>query len=251
MLNRLKDNNTPQEYTLSGLNLGSVRLRFLAANIQKNTSLLGCHLCRKEINNTDMAILAPILQTNKKLEKLELEGNQLGPESARLLANVLKDHNKTLRFLDLESNPLTGPSKQETSGIEALAAMLRENRKLLVLNLDNTGLNEKCGDLLVDCMEVNHTLISLEITHNELSVRQIRKIQECLKRNKEAYDAERLREFKERKQMNEEDSATKHLLDIEENKKKTVELEQQNKMHRQEERQKKYSELVCPFPYCC
>jgi hypothetical protein len=244
MINRLEANNTPQEYTLSGLNLGSIRLRLLATFLDKNKSLLGLHLCRKMINDADSATLAHVLQVNRKLEKLELEGNQMGPESAKVLANALKDQNKTVRFLDLESNPLTGPTKQDESGIKALADMLRENRKLLVLNLDNTGLNEKCGDILVECMEINHTLINLEITHNELSVRQIRIIQDCLKKNKQTYDAERLREFKERKQMNEEDSATKHLLDIEENKKKTVELEQQNKMHRQDDRQKKYAELV-------
>ena len=244
MLNRLTENNSPQEYTLSGLNLGNVRLRLLATHLEKNTSLLGIHLSRKELNDIDTVTLAQVLKNNKKLEKMELEGNQLGPGSAKLLASVLKEDNKVLRVLDLESNPLTGPSKQDDSGIHAIAEMLSVNKKLLCLNLDNTGLDEKCGDTLVQVMEYNNTLISLEIAHNELSVAQIEQIQKYLVRNKKAYDEERLREFKERKLMNDEDSATKHLSDIEENKKKTVELEEQNKMHRQDERHKKYSELV-------
>jgi len=44
-----------------------------------------------------------MLYDNKVLRKLELEGNLLGPNSAREFGNVLKV-NKTLRMLDLESN---------------------------------------------------------------------------------------------------------------------------------------------------
>ena len=44
-----------------------------------------------------------MLVNNKVLRKLELEGNLLGPNSARAFGKALKK-NITLRFLDLESN---------------------------------------------------------------------------------------------------------------------------------------------------
>jgi hypothetical protein len=47
-----------------------------------------------------------MLLENKILRKLELEGNLLGPNSARAFGDALKS-NKTLRLLDLESNNLT------------------------------------------------------------------------------------------------------------------------------------------------
>ena len=47
-----------------------------------------------------------MLVKNKTLRKLELEGNLLGPNSARAFGEALKV-NKTLRVLDLESNSLT------------------------------------------------------------------------------------------------------------------------------------------------
>jgi len=62
--------------------------------------------------------------------------------------------------------------------------MIKENTKLLVLNLANTGLNENSGRLLVDAMKQNTTLISLEIMENDLPVDQIRDIQDSLMRNK-------------------------------------------------------------------
>jgi hypothetical protein len=44
-----------------------------------------------------------MLVSNKTLRKLELEGNLLGPNSARAFGKALKN-NQTLRLLDLESN---------------------------------------------------------------------------------------------------------------------------------------------------
>ena len=253
MLSNLQENNTPQEYTVAGLNLGSVRLRLLAKCVEKNISLLGLHVCRMQISDDDAIILQQMLMINGKLQKLELEGNKLGPSGVKTLVKALET-NCILRVLDLESNSITGLTRQEivnqetmrqdNAGVEAIAQMLKVNKTLLTLNLGNTGISEEGGNYLVDAMEQNTTLISLEITDNGLSVLQIRKIQEYLNRNKKAYDDERLREFKERKMMNEEDAANKNLLDIEEKKKEEVEIQQKNKQNRFEEKQTKYSQMV-------
>lgn len=48
-------------------------------------------------------VLAQMLVSNNVLRKLELEGNNLGPQSARAFGKSLKK-NTTLRVLDLESN---------------------------------------------------------------------------------------------------------------------------------------------------
>lgn len=51
-------------------------------------------------------------------------------------------------------------------------------------------------------IERNTTLISLDIDQNpEMDLNHVRAIQECLKRNKKAYDDERYKEFVERKRM--------------------------------------------------
>jgi hypothetical protein len=103
LVNNIKENNTPKEYTLAGINLGAPRCRILCSRMRFNTSLTALHLARKQIQDPEGVEIAKILYDNKVLRKLELEGNLLGPNTAREFGNVLKV-NKTLRLLDLESN---------------------------------------------------------------------------------------------------------------------------------------------------
>jgi hypothetical protein len=61
------------------------------------------HLARAAIKDEDGVDVAKILFTNKVLIKLEMEGNNLGPRSAKEFGKALRI-NKTLLYLDLESN---------------------------------------------------------------------------------------------------------------------------------------------------
>ena len=51
-----------------------------------------------------------IVSKNKKLRRLELEGNFFGPETATAFVDALKKNN-TLRYLDLENDNLTDGGK--------------------------------------------------------------------------------------------------------------------------------------------
>lgn len=95
MLNCLQEDETPFEYTLSGMDLGPARSRLLASNVAHNNSLFSIHLARKGILDHDGIFLAYMLRTNKILRKLELEGNNLGPLCAFAFGRVLQE-NKTL-----------------------------------------------------------------------------------------------------------------------------------------------------------
>jgi hypothetical protein len=61
------------------------------------------HLARAAIKDEDGVDVAKILYTNKVLIKLEMEGNNLGPRSAKEFGKALRI-NKTLLYLDLVSN---------------------------------------------------------------------------------------------------------------------------------------------------
>lgn len=84
-----------------------------------------------------------MLNTNKKLRKLELEGNNLGPKSLAEFGRTLK-FNTTLKYLDLESNQIT-MGGQEPWGVYEFVEFLDHNKTLLSLNLANNELDEKCG----------------------------------------------------------------------------------------------------------
>lgn len=119
-----------------------------------------------------------------------------------------------MKVLDLENNNLTnsGQTKEE---VKDLAASLDENSTLLHLNLANNNMEETIGTEFVIHTDVNKTLICFEFGLNDFILPQVLEIQKNLRWNKAAYDAMRLREWKERKRMAEEEALmrTKVLKD--------------------------------------
>lgn len=211
ILQALQENeDTPFEYTLSGMDLGAPRCRLLAANVAFNTTLLTLHLARKEIQDDEGQDLAKMLNTNTTLRKLELEGNCLGPKCAFEFGRALQN-NKTLKFLDLESNQLTIEGG-DTTGVIEMFKFLHVNTTLLSLNLANNGMNEICGDELNQALAKNDTLIDLDYAMNTFNLEDSREIQDKLKKNKAKYDEERVREWKERKAMRYEDEKLKEMF---------------------------------------
>ena len=96
VLKKLKLDETPRDYSMSGIDLGGPRTRILASLVAYNSSLTCLHLARKNIEDIDGIELARTLYTNKTLRKMELEGNRLGPKSAKEFGLALKV-NTTLR----------------------------------------------------------------------------------------------------------------------------------------------------------
>ena len=99
---------------------------------------------------------------NKTLLKVELEGNLLENGTAAEFARVLRE-NRTLKVLDLENNNLTnsGQTKEE---VKDIAAALDENVTLLSLNLANNNMEETIGNEFVIYTERNKTLINFEFS---------------------------------------------------------------------------------------
>ena len=60
---------------MTGLDLGASRTSMIAKNVKINESLLSLHMGRKNIPDNDGWQLARMLNSNKTLRKLELEGN--------------------------------------------------------------------------------------------------------------------------------------------------------------------------------
>ena len=210
----LKNNTSPAQYSLSGIELSAATLGILCNDIKNNKTLKCLHLAKKKINDAQGSKLAEMLSDNKSILKLELEGNLLGPKTALELGKVLKEQNKTLRYLDLENNYLTnsGASYDE---VKSFSDCLLTNKTLLHLNLGNNGMNEEWGERFVESTKTNKTLICFEFGFNQFLLEQVRLIQENLKRNKAAYDEERFREWKERKQMAAEEAAMRILVTAE------------------------------------
>lgn len=79
MINDLNTNTTNLEFTISGMDLRPAQIKVLISNVQNNSSLKGLTMCRKKLTDTEGIEVSDKLLTNEFLERLELEGNQLGP----------------------------------------------------------------------------------------------------------------------------------------------------------------------------
>jgi len=53
MLNKLENNETPNEFTLSGVELGGPRVRILVSQIAYNKTLKNLHLTRSNVGDED------------------------------------------------------------------------------------------------------------------------------------------------------------------------------------------------------
>jgi hypothetical protein len=162
-------------------------------------------LARKGIKDPEGKDIAFMLRDNSCLLKLELEGNLLGSITARELGEALKK-NKTLKYLDLDNNYLTNGG-QDNDGVFKFQKCLFKNVTLLSLSMANNAMGPLCGEKFEEATEANTTLINFEFGLNPFTLEQIRKIQDNLKRNKAAYDNERMREWRERMLMSTEEEA--------------------------------------------
>jgi len=64
MLSKLQSDETPGEYSTSGIELGGPRIRILVSQIAYNKSLKNMHLSRADIKDDDGIEIAKILYNN-------------------------------------------------------------------------------------------------------------------------------------------------------------------------------------------
>lgn len=257
MVNQLNADYTPLEYTISGMLLKPAQIRILVKAAEQNKTLRILSMSRKNLTDDDGVEIAACLNKNSVLEKIELEGNNLGPRCLHEFAKMLKS-NKTLRSLDFEGNNLTQTGK-DVKGVLAIAEILKKNTTLLALNLGNCNLDNACSAGLAEALEYNKTLIMLELQGNpNMFYKDVLRIQESLKRNKAEYDQERFKEFVERKyakmeednnvQLNQEDEEGKMATDLIHQRVDDMEMKRmksfQEKIDREEEEKRKMIEKL-------
>lgn len=105
MINDLNTNTTNLQFTTSGMDLRPAQVKVLISNVQNNSSLKGLTMCRKRLTDAEGCEVAQKLMKNSFLERLELQGNHLGPDTLTQLAKLLYS-NDSIRLIDLEGNTL-------------------------------------------------------------------------------------------------------------------------------------------------
>ena len=91
-----------------------------------------------------------------------------------------------------------------------------------------------------DKLETNYTLIDFDFSGNNFSMEDSRAIQEYLKRNKALYDAERLKEWRERKYMRGEDEQLRKMYMAQNAAKEQANIEEEAREIREAELNEKW-----------
>lgn len=171
-----------------------------------------------------------------------MDGNLLGPKTAAEFGKVLK-YNTKLKYLNLADNQLTVDG-QEMWGVTELFDFLDHNHSLLSLNLSNNMMDERCGQIIREKLENNFTLINFDFSMNHFTMEDSRAIQELLIRNKAMFDAERLKEWRERKNMRANDEALRKLYLQEHSNKEQSRMEEEATDIREAELDEKWKKYM-------
>ncbi|MGH9344386.1 MAG: hypothetical protein ACRD19_11575 [Terriglobia bacterium] len=119
-------------------------------------------------------VISRLEKDDPTLVTLTFEGQRLGDEGARALAQALKV-NRTLTALNLAGNRI------EDSGARALADALKSNKTLVSLDLSTNGIGEAGACALAEALKDNRTLSRLFLAENpiELDGRGMAALDDC------------------------------------------------------------------------
>lgn len=133
---------------------------------------------------------------------------------------------------------------EDVTGLPEMLRALEGNTCLLSLNLANNKLENAIGGQIRRMLDKNHTIIDLEIGFNNFTLEDTEAIQQALVRNKKMYDAERLKEWRERKLMKNEDERLHALYLKEQSKREEKRMETETKELREAQIDAKFKKYI-------
>ena len=163
---------------LEQLNLGNNKLgpstRIILQALKGNSKLVSLNLNSNNMTGQAADDLASVIKSNSSLEKLYLSENGL-KSSAVIILQALKGNSK-LRFLDLNSNNMTGQVA------EYLADVIMKNPNLEQLGLRNNKLGQYAV-LILQALMRNSKLTVLNLNKNKMTGQVAKDLAQVIKNN--------------------------------------------------------------------
>jgi Ran GTPase-activating protein (RanGAP) involved in mRNA processing and transport len=180
----LRTNKTVKHLDI-GLNssLGKEGIKEIIEPLNKNSSLISFNLSGCNLGEAGGMLLSKVLNSQQCLKKIDLAGNNLSDTGMILLAKGIKavgtithlnvSNNNiaeqggeaafcalgNIKYLNISNNKLT------TNLMSSIAAILKEDKALLSLDMSNNQSITTGIIHLLDALENNHTLTSLDISN--------------------------------------------------------------------------------------
>ena len=153
----LTGNSVLRELDVSGNNLGDGGVRHLSEALPYAKSLKVLELEENGITDAGVLSLAETINESR-LERLNLNGNQIGDAASSLFKNLAS--NETMTTLELHSNNISD------KGATELASALLDNETLLAVDLGENEVTNRGANDLLKVLRVNDTLEELELAGN-------------------------------------------------------------------------------------
>ncbi|KAL0250971.1 hypothetical protein GEMRC1_000185 [Eukaryota sp. GEM-RC1] len=144
--------------------------------LKENIPITSMSLNGNSIGDEGARVLAEALKVNTTLTNIDLGENSIGNEGAKALADALTV-NTTVRRIELWNNDFGN------EGAIALADALRVNTVLASLELDGLHIGDQGAIVLADVLKVNSGLTFLNLGYNPIGVGVVRVLAEALKVN--------------------------------------------------------------------
>eukprot|EP01012_Entosiphon_sulcatum_P022805 TRINITY_DN2778_c0_g1_i1.p1 TRINITY_DN2778_c0_g1~~TRINITY_DN2778_c0_g1_i1.p1 ORF type:complete len:694 (-),score=121.13 TRINITY_DN2778_c0_g1_i1:38-2119(-) len=169
----LKRNNSLQSLILERNKIKSPGALALADALRYNERLRNLNIGYNKVMSPGAMAFAEALRVNGTLITLNMYMNEIRSDGVVPLAAALKG-NTGLQSLNLQSNRLA-------DGVSAFGDSLKDNRTLRELNLQNTLIDMETAQVLSFGLLNNQSLMSLNISHNQLGTKGLKSVLAALK----------------------------------------------------------------------
>jgi centrosomal protein CEP78 len=172
-----------ENLVLEGLPLSGLYLTSIASGLIQNQSIKVLSFSRSNIGDEACESLCETLKHLMNVESLNLSGCNLGSKGAEAVTNLIKNYSvqrfseawqQSLRYRDVDADSFSGLRKILLNnnpsigdkGVEFLTETLKEDVWMKDIELQQCGLTDEGAQLIVDCLNVNKTILNFNIAGN-------------------------------------------------------------------------------------
>lgn len=172
-----------EDLVLEGLPLSGRYMTSFAKGLTQSTNIKSLSFARCNIGDEACETLCETLKFLTSMETLNLSGCNLGSKGAESVTNLVKFHKiqrlseawaQSLRYRNVEADSFSGLRKVLLNnnpdigdkGVEVIAEALKEDLWIKDIEMQNCGLTEEGAQHIINCLNVNRTILSFNIAGN-------------------------------------------------------------------------------------